>query len=118
MSSLGALINARSISELTLLASLNLFDDDVARLLSFFSALLRLDVSRCLELSDLTLIHIVESPTQLDTLYLSNLPLVSKQVVAQLVAHKKSITRLEWKGQSAARSTASSTAQTTCARSA
>jgi len=98
--SLKAMINRSNMTYLNLSSSLNLYDDDVAFIVEHFPKLNTLDLSHCLELSDLALSHIIEFEEHdvLRKLCLNHLPFVTTNGVRQLLKFKKCIVDLEWKG--------------------
>ena len=100
-----SLINSQRISYLNLSASLNLYDDDVVLIMEQFTNLKTLDLSHCLEISDLALSHIIEYEEEdaLCSLYLNHVPFVTTNGVQQLLKYKKCIVDLEWKGAKSGR---------------
>lgn len=95
-----SLINRRSIVNLDLSSSLNLYDDDVAFIMEHFPNLTTLDLSQCLEISDTALSHIIECEEwdNLRALYLNHIPFITTNGIGQLLKYKKCIVELEWKG--------------------
>eukprot|EP01084_Bolivina_argentea_P196279 336502_1 len=95
-----SVLNKNHIKYLNLSASLNLYDDDLCAILTHFPALNTLDLSKCIEITDLGMTHIIEceNMNNLHTIYLNHTPQVTKYGVKQLMQYRKSIVNLEWKG--------------------
>eukprot|EP00485_Elphidium_margaritaceum_P006298 CAMPEP_0202704706 /NCGR_PEP_ID=MMETSP1385-20130828/17343_1 /ASSEMBLY_ACC=CAM_ASM_000861 /TAXON_ID=933848 /ORGANISM="Elphidium margaritaceum" /LENGTH=387 /DNA_ID=CAMNT_0049362793 /DNA_START=107 /DNA_END=1267 /DNA_ORIENTATION=+ len=95
-----SILNKRNVTHLNVSSSLNLCDDDISTIMEAFPALQSLDLSNCIDITDLGMTHIIEYERcdALHSIYLNHTPLITKNGIKQLMAYKKHITRLEWKG--------------------
>lgn len=95
------ILNKMNIKYLNLSSSLNLYDDDIGIIIETFTGLEVLDLSKCIEITDLSMTNIIEygeNTNNLHTIILNHTPMITKYGVKQLINYKKCITNLEWKG--------------------
>ena len=96
-----SILNKMNIKYLNLSSSLNLYDDDIGIIIETLTGLEILDLSNCIEITDLSMTNIIEygeNTNNLHTIILNRTPMITKYGVKQLINYKKCIINLEWKG--------------------